>query len=111
MGKEWLPCKTLTVGIRGATLEIDVALVVGGHIEYIVVFPAELTHAVAPLRVRFSGRVLRVDSRGENAESYLVAVHNDNYKFLRDPLDELFGSGKSEPAAQAEEIISSHACS
>lgn len=89
LGKNWLPCKTLSVGIRGSSLETSVALPVESRIDYIVTFPSELTHAMDPLRVRFCGQVLRVDAIGENQEGYRVAVSNLNYKFLRDLTGEL----------------------
>jgi hypothetical protein len=83
LGKDWLPCKTISVGIRGATLETTVALAVESCVDYIVTFPSELTHAATPLRVRFHGRVLRVEPSAEGIESYRVAVHTENYKFVR----------------------------
>lgn len=83
-GKEWLPCRTISVGIKGASLDTAVALPLGSCIDLIVFFPAELTHGAAPVRVRFCSHVLRVDPLGNEDEGFRIAVRTTRYKFLRD---------------------------
>lgn len=99
----WLTCKTSSVGVKGACLETAVALPLETCIDYVVTFPAELTHTPSPLRVKFSGQVLRVDSMGEEHEAYRVAVSNTKYRFVRD------AEGEFSDAAQADSPDASQA--
>lgn len=81
LGKDWARSTTINVSAGGAALETDIAVLPDSPIEYILTFPSELTHAAVPLHVRFCGRIIRVEPRGEN-EGYCVAVHRTSYRYL-----------------------------
>jgi len=81
LGKDWAQSKTVNVSTVGAVLETTMAVPLDSPIEYVVTFPSDLTHATSPLRVRFCGRVLRVEPQYENA-GFRVAVSSSNYKYL-----------------------------
>lgn len=81
LGREWAHSKTINVSSGGAVLETTMPVSPDSPIEYVVTFPSDLTHAVSPLRVRFCGRVLRVETQDENP-GYRVAVFSSTHKYL-----------------------------
>lgn len=91
LGKDWARSKTINVSTGGAALETGIAVLPDSPIEYILTFPSELTHAAVPLHVRFCGRVIRVESRGEN-EGHCVAVQSTSYKYLPRGVAETFAA-------------------
>lgn len=77
-GSKELPGYTRDVSSRGAFLEIDVDLIDGAPVEFLMTLPSEITLA-EPIRVRCHGRVLRTE---QNNGSRGVAVAIDQYDFL-----------------------------
>jgi hypothetical protein len=79
---DWVQSKTLNVSAVGASFETNVPLPPDSTVEYVLTFPPDMTHATEPIRVRFSGQVLRVEARTGDREGYLVAVSSNTYRFL-----------------------------
>jgi hypothetical protein len=75
--------ETQNVSARGVYLYLDSDLEVGNRIEFTLTFPPELTFTRS-IRVRFSGRAVRVE-RGLPGGKYGVAAAIDDYEFLTDP--------------------------
>ena len=77
-GKRELTGHTRDVSSRGVFMFLDTEIEVGAPIEFVMTLPAEVTLS-EPIRVRCTGKVLRVDKA---AEAQGVAVAIDKYDFV-----------------------------
>jgi hypothetical protein len=75
----WILSETTNVSAAGAYFDCDVELPPDRTVEYVLTFPPEWTHAVAPWGVRFQGNVVRVEP---HTEAYGVAVHTSKRRYL-----------------------------
>jgi hypothetical protein len=69
---------TRDVSSRGVFMYLDTEISEGAPIEFVMTLPTEVTLA-EPIRVRCTGRVLRVN-RAEQEQGVAVAI--DNYDFV-----------------------------
>jgi hypothetical protein len=77
-GKRELAGHTRDASSRGVFMHLDVEIEAGAPIEFVMTLPPEITLS-DPIRVRCTGRVLRVD---KTAEAQGVAVAIDKYDFV-----------------------------
>jgi hypothetical protein len=77
-GKRELPGRTRDVSSRGVFMYLDTEITAGAPIEFVMTLPPEITLS-DPIRVRCTGRVLRVDKQ---AQEQGVAVAIDKYDFV-----------------------------
>jgi hypothetical protein len=82
-GKRELSANTRDVSSRGVFMFLDTEIAVGAPIEFVMTLPPEITLS-EPIRVRCTGKVLRVDVLGENkaTQEQGVAVAIDKYDFM-----------------------------
>jgi|SRR4051794_40883840 hypothetical protein len=69
---------TRDVSSRGVFIYLDTEIAAGAAIEFLMILPSEITLS-DPLRVRCTGKVLRVDKSGQEQG---VAVAIDRYDFV-----------------------------
>jgi PilZ domain len=69
---------TRDVSSRGVFMFLDAELTVGSAIEFVMTLPPEITLS-DPIRVRCTGKVLRIDKAGQEQG---VAVAIDKYDFV-----------------------------
>jgi hypothetical protein len=77
-GKRELSAHTRDVSSRGIFMFLDTEIEVGAPIEFVMTLPSEITLS-EPIRVRCTGKVLRVDKL---AQEQGVAVAIDKYDFV-----------------------------
>jgi PilZ domain len=77
-GKREVAGHTRDVSSRGVFMYLETDIRVGAAIEFIMTLPPEITLA-DPIRVRCTGRVLRIDKTGHEQG---VAVAIDKYDFV-----------------------------
>ncbi|HEV7550999.1 MAG TPA: PilZ domain-containing protein [Candidatus Angelobacter sp.] len=77
-GKRELTGHTRDVSSRGIFMFLDTEIAAGAPIEFVMTLPPEITLS-EPIRVRCTGRVLRVD---KVAQEQGVAVAIDKYDFV-----------------------------
>ena len=77
-GKRELSGHTRDVSSRGVFMFLETEIAVGAPIEFVMTFPPEITLS-EPIRVRCTGRVLRVDKAGQEQG---IAVAIDKYDFV-----------------------------
>jgi PilZ domain len=77
-GRRELAGHTRDVSSRGVFMYLDTEIVAGASIEFVMTLPPEITLS-EPIRVRCTGRVLRVDKQ---AQEQGVAVAIDKYDFV-----------------------------
>lgn len=70
--------RTRDVSSRGVLMYLDTEISEGAPIEFVMTLPTEVTLA-EPIRVRCTGKVLRVN-RAEQEQGVAVAI--DNYDFV-----------------------------
>lgn len=77
-GRRELAGRTRDVSSRGVFMYLDTGISEGAPIEFVMTLPTEVTLA-APIRVRCTGKVLRV-TRAEQEQGVAVAI--DKYDFV-----------------------------
>lgn len=77
-GRRELAGHTRDVSSRGVFMYLDTEIVAGAPIEFVMTLPPEITLS-EPIRVRCTGRVLRVD---RPAQDQGIAVAIDKYDFV-----------------------------
>jgi hypothetical protein len=77
-GRRELAGHTRDVSSRGVFMYLDTEIAAGAAIEFVMILPPEITLS-DPLRVRCTGKVLRVDKSGQEQG---VAVAIDRYDFI-----------------------------
>lgn len=77
-GRRELAGHTRNVSSRGVFMYVDAEISAGAAIEFVMMLPPEITLA-DPIRVRCTGRVLRVD---KSEQEQGVAVTIDKYEFV-----------------------------
>lgn len=77
-GRHELAGHTRDVSSRGVFIYLDTEISAGASIEFVMVLPPEITLS-DPIRVRCTGKVLRVDKAGQEQG---VAVAIDKYDFV-----------------------------
>jgi hypothetical protein len=77
-GKQELAGHTRDVSSRGVFMYLDTEVKAGDPIEFVMTLPPEITLS-NPIRVRCTGRVLRVD---KTAQEQGVAAAIDKYDFV-----------------------------
>jgi hypothetical protein len=77
-GKRELAGHTRDVSSRGVFIYLDTQITLGAPIEFVMILPPEITLS-EPIRVRCSGRALRVDKSGHE-QGVTVAI--DKYDFI-----------------------------
>jgi hypothetical protein len=77
-GKRELAGHTRNVSSRGVFMYLDTQVKAGDPIEFVMTLPPEITLS-NPIRVRCTGRVLRVDKSGQEQG---VAAAIDKYDFV-----------------------------
>ncbi|MGH9504084.1 MAG: PilZ domain-containing protein [Terriglobales bacterium] len=90
-GQGDLLTETQNVSARGVFFYLDRPLAEGARIEVTMTFPPHIT-LTEPVRVRFTARVVRVDSL-QAASSVGVAAMIEEYEFLRSNASAEFSSG------------------
>jgi hypothetical protein len=77
-GRRELAAHTRDVSSRGVFMYVDAEITAGAPIEFVMTLPPEITLS-DPIRVRCTGRVLRVDKSDQEQG---VAVAIDKYDFV-----------------------------
>ncbi|HSK43038.1 MAG TPA: PilZ domain-containing protein [Candidatus Binatia bacterium] len=77
-GRRELSGRTRDVSSRGVFMYLDSKITTGAPIEFVMTLPAEITLA-DPIRVRCTGKILRVDQAGQGQG---VAVTIEKYDFV-----------------------------
>jgi len=77
-GRQELAAHTRDVSSRGVFMYVDTEMTAGAAIEFVMTLPPEITLS-DPIRVRCTGRVLRVD---KSMQEQGVAVAIDKYDFV-----------------------------
>jgi hypothetical protein len=77
-GSRELAGRTRDVSSRGVFMYLDTEITPGAPIEFVMTLPTEITLA-DPIRVRCTGKILRVD---KSADSQGVAVAIEKYDFV-----------------------------
>ena len=77
-GKRELSGHTRDVSSRGVFMFLETEIAVGAPIEFVMTLPPEIP-LPEPIRVRCTGRVLRVDKAGQEQG---IAVAIDKYDFV-----------------------------
>jgi PilZ domain-containing protein len=77
-GRHEVSGHTRDVSARGIFIYLDTEIRAGAAIEFVMTLPAEITLS-DPIRVRCTGKVLRVDKSGQEQG---VAVAIDKYDFV-----------------------------
>jgi hypothetical protein len=77
-GKSELSAHTRDVSSRGVFMFLETEIAVGAPIEFVMTLPPEITLS-EPIRVRCTGKVVRVDKAGQEQG---VAVAIDKYDFV-----------------------------
>lgn len=77
-GKREVPGRTRDVSSRGVFMYLDTSIAEGAPIEFVMTLPPEITLAES-IRVRCTGKILRVD---QAAEQQGVAVAIEKYDFM-----------------------------
>jgi hypothetical protein len=77
-GRQELAAHTRDVSSRGVFMYLDAEMAAGVSIEFVMTLPPEITLS-DPIRVRCTGKVLRVDKSGHEQG---VAVAIDKYDFV-----------------------------
>jgi hypothetical protein len=77
-GKRELAGHTRDVSSRGVFIYLDTEIAAGAIIEFVMTLPTEITLS-NPIRVRCTGKVLRVDKAGQEQG---VAIAIDKYDFV-----------------------------
>ena len=77
-GKRELAGHTRDVSSRGVFIYLDTEIAAGALIEFVMTLPTEITLS-NPIRVRCTGKVLRVDKTGQEQG---VAIAIDKYDFV-----------------------------
>ena len=82
VGGKWAAGETADVGVTGAFFVTDRPFLLGTPIEYVLVFPPELTKAPRPLRVRFFGKLLRCERVYRGRGTFGIAVLSTDHRYL-----------------------------
>jgi PilZ domain-containing protein len=82
LGEPWTSSETADVSAAGAFFVTERPFVLNAPIEYVLIFPQELTKAARPLLVRFFGMVTRVERTTDKTALYGVAVRNTAHRYL-----------------------------
>ena len=77
-GSRELAGRTRDVSSRGVFMYLDTEITPGAPIEFVMTLPKEITMA-DPIRVRCTGKILRVD---KSADAQGVAVAIEKYDFV-----------------------------
>ncbi|HZI57505.1 MAG TPA: PilZ domain-containing protein [Verrucomicrobiae bacterium] len=77
-GKRELAGHTRDASSRGVFIYLDTEIAAGALIEFVMTLPTEITLS-NPIRVRCTGKVLRVDKTGQEQG---VAIAIDKYDFV-----------------------------
>ena len=77
-GRRELAGRTRDVSSRGAFMYLDTQITSGAPIEFVMTLPPEIALA-DPIRVRCTGKILRVDKA---AQEQGIAVAIDHYDFV-----------------------------
>jgi hypothetical protein len=88
---------TRDISHRGLCFVLQKPLQLGSDVELTITLPAEVT-LMAPVRVRCSARVVRVESAASSMD-IAVAATIENYEFLS-PEDSSRSEAPAEPAAE-----------
>ncbi len=82
LGEPWSTSETADVGAAGAFFVCDRPFLLNAPIEYVLIFPPELTKAARPLLVRFFGMVIRSGRAADGSGLYGIAVRNSAHRYL-----------------------------
>lgn len=76
-GRHEVAGHTRDVSARGVFIYLDSEIRVGAAIEFVMTLPAEITLS-DPIRVRCTGKVMRVDKSGQE-QGVAVAIHKYDF--------------------------------
>jgi PilZ domain len=82
LGEPWTSSQTGDVSAAGVFFFSDRPFLLNAPIEYVLIFPQELTKAARPLLVRFFGMVLRCERAADGGGLYGIAVRNTAHRYL-----------------------------
>ena len=82
LGDAWAAGETADVSTTGAFFVTDRPLLLDTPIEYVLTFPPELTKAPRPLRMRFSGTLLRCERVYIGRGAFGIAVWSTDHRYL-----------------------------
>jgi hypothetical protein len=82
LGEPWTSSETADVGAAGAFFACNRPFLLNAPIEYVLIFPPELTKASRPLLVRFFGMVIRSGRAVSDSGLYGIAVRNSAHRYL-----------------------------
>lgn len=82
LGEPWSSSETADVSTAGAFFVCDRPFLLNAPIEYVLIFPPELTKATRPLLVRFFGMVIRSGRMASDRGLYGIAVRNTAHRYL-----------------------------
>jgi hypothetical protein len=99
LGGPWMISETSDVSAAGAFFVSDRPFLLNALVEYVLTFPPDLTKAPQPLRMRFSGTVLRCERIGEGRGAFGIAVRNTAHRYLtRDEASSFEAMEQNQPA-------------
>ncbi|MGE5109285.1 MAG: PilZ domain-containing protein [Acidobacteriaceae bacterium] len=82
LGSNSIESETLDVSASGVLFRAKRSLTVGEDVEFLLKFGPDLTMTSPPLLVRFSGKVVRAEDRGDYPRfDHTVAVQIRRYEF------------------------------
>lgn len=82
LSEPWTSSETADVSAAGAFFVCDRPFHLSAPIEYVLIFPPELTKAARPLLVRFFGVVIRSERAANDSRLYGIAVRTSAYRYL-----------------------------
>jgi PilZ domain len=82
LGEPWTRTETADISAAGAFFICDRQFLINATIEYVMIFPQELTKAARPLLVRFFGAVIRAEQVAKSGGLCGVAVRNTGHRYL-----------------------------
>jgi hypothetical protein len=82
LGEPWTNSETADVSVAGSFFLCDRPFLLHAPIEYVLIFPQELTKAARPLLVRFFGMVIRSERAANDGGLYGIAVRNSAHRYL-----------------------------